>query len=82
MLSSSDRKILEQIIEVEGQCLLSQRCHQCPFRAMCLPEFLNVSPLSHSQRKNMAMDVISYNDILEDETALESINESRNKSKI
>lgn len=66
-LSDSDKMILEQIVETEGQCLKAERCKKCPFRAMCLPEFLNPIPPSQPQRLQMATDVLTHYYLIDDE---------------
>jgi hypothetical protein len=67
MLNDSDHKILEEIIAVAGDCLKAARCKLCPFRAVCLPEFLNPEPLPKAQRYNKAKDILTYNALLGDE---------------
>lgn len=57
-LNSQDVEILEQIIETDGKCMDSARCSKCPFRSLCLPEFLNVTPPTTQQRLKMAVDVL------------------------
>lgn len=72
-LSNKDKKILAEIISLGGQCLESKRCIECPFRSVCLPEFLNPYPLTRPQRLNMALDVISYGLLLDDELNLPEV---------
>ena len=72
-LSNSDKEILEQIVEKRGHCLKSTRCKKCPFRAMCLPEFLNPVPPSEPQRLQMAMDVLMHHCVIDGEVELEEI---------
>jgi hypothetical protein len=67
-LSEVDKDILEQIVESRGECLKAARCKKCPFRAMCLPEFL-----SESQRLKMAMDILTHHYLIDEEVELEDI---------
>ncbi len=59
-LSNSDKNTLEEIVVLNGQCLDSRRCQRCPFRAMCLPEFLNPVPPSPPKRLKIAQDVLTH----------------------
>ncbi len=70
LLSSDDKNILEEIVETNGQCLKAARCKVCPFRAMCLPEFLNPSPPTPPQRLEMALGVLMHNAIIDEEIDL------------
>lgn len=72
-LSQTDKDILEEIVNEDGHCLDSKRCSKCPFRAICLPEFLNPIPPSQPQRLKMAMDVLTHHYIIDDEVELEDI---------
>ena len=67
-LNIADAIVLQEIIDVEGDCLDGIRCTVCPFRGGCLPEFLldsNKRP-TKNQRFQMALDVIVKNTVLED----------------
>ncbi len=66
-LSDNDRNTLEEIVQTDGQCLDSNRCRRCPFRAICLPEFLNPVPPSQPQRLRMAQDVLAHHYLIDDE---------------
>lgn len=66
-LSTSDKDVLEEIVKLDGQCLESVRCRKCPFRAICLPEFLNPVPPSQPQRLMMAQDVLAHHYLIDDE---------------
>jgi len=67
-LSEQDKKVLEEIVELDGNCLDGRpRCQLCPFRAKCLPEFLNKTPLSKRARFDMAMKILFHNLVLEGE---------------
>jgi len=69
-LSVSDRNTLEEIVQLDGQCLDSKRCQRCPFRAMCLPEFLNVVPPSEPQRLKMAQDILTHYYLIDDQVEI------------
>ena len=76
MLSSKDKKILDQILETKGNCMQSTRCPECPFRSMCLPEFLNPVPPTPNQRLNMAMDVLFHNEVLDENFNVKALPEN------
>ena len=65
-LSNKDKHLLQEILLLEGKCMESNRCMECPFRAMCLPDFLNPIPPTTAQRDRMAGDIL-INDALLDE---------------
>ena len=67
-LSNTDRRILEEIVGLSGDCLDGRpRCENCPFRSTCLPEFLNPHPLSKNVRMDMAMRVLLHHAIFLDD---------------
>ena len=70
-LSNNDTKILEQIVSLDGQCMDSQRCKLCPFRVMCLPEFLNPVPPTTEQRAKMALDVMTHHALVDESEPLD-----------
>jgi len=72
-LSQTDKDVLEEIVQTDGQCLNSKRCGKCPFRAICLPEFLNPTPPSQPQRLKMAQDVLTHHYLIDDEVEVEEI---------
>jgi len=72
-LSQTDKDVLEEIVQTDGQCLDSKRCAKCPFRAICLPEFLNPVPPSQPQRLKMAQDVLTHHYLIDDEIEVEDI---------
>ena len=72
-LSTTDKDVLEEIVATDGQCLLSRRCAKCPFRAICLPEFLNPNPPTQPQRLKMAQDVLAHHYLIDSEVELEEI---------
>ena len=65
-LSNNDISILEQIVDLDGKCMDSQRCKLCPFRVMCLPEFINPNPPTQEQRAKMALDVLTHHALVDD----------------
>jgi hypothetical protein len=67
-LSKNDTDILEKIVELDGNCIDSKRCKVCPFRAMCLPEFVYPNPPSQEQRRKMAMDVLTHHALMDEDT--------------
>lgn len=64
-LNKSDANILDEIVTLEGRCLNDERCRKCPFRLLCLPEFLNPIPPTQQQRAKMAMDVLTHHTLLD-----------------
>ena len=81
MLSENDATALQEIVELEGSCLLKDRCLRCPFRAMCLPEFLNPTPPSKNQRFNMALDVLTHNTLVGSPLDMKKISLGKKDSK-
>lgn len=70
-LTSNDSRILQEIVDLDGNCLDSVRCKLCPFRALCLPEFLNPTPPTKEQRAKMALDVMTHHALVDEETPLD-----------
>lgn len=66
-LSSQDIRILQEVVTLEGKCMDSSRCKLCPFRAMCLPEFLNPKPPTTQQREKMALDVLTHHALVDED---------------
>lgn len=66
-LIKNDALILEQIVELEGKCMDSQRCKQCPFRGMCIPEFIYPNPPTQQQRAQMALNVLAHHALVDEE---------------
>jgi len=66
-LNNKDETVLQEIVTLEGNCLKQERCHICPFRSMCLPEFLFPKPPTQEQRKMMALKVLAHDAILNDD---------------
>ena len=72
-LTTLDKNILEEIVTTVGQCMSSKRCEKCPFRAICLPEFLNPIPPSQEQRLKMAQDVLTHHYLIDNEVEVKDI---------
>ncbi len=75
MLSKDDETTLEEIIDLNGKCMDSARCSRCPFRSMCLPEFLNPVPPSPIQRSNMAIDILTHSALMDADVNIGSFKE-------
>lgn len=80
-LSENDALILQEIVNLEGKCLKRERCLACPFRSMCLPEFLNPHPPSQLQRFNMALDVLTHNELMDHNTGVDHVKVGRKRSR-
>lgn len=72
-LSNSDKNVLEEIVKEGGQCMSSRRCEKCPFRAICLPDFLNPVPPSQDQRLKMAQDVLAHHYLIDEDMDIKDI---------
>lgn len=72
-LSNNDIAVLQDIAVLEGKCMDSSRCSICPFRSICLPDFLNPIPPSSQQRERMAIDVLTHHSLIDGEITLEEI---------
>lgn len=72
-ISDHDKQTMQEIVELEGVCLDSKRCQRCPFRATCLPEFLNPTPPSQLQRHKMASDILTHHFLIDDEITIEDV---------
>lgn len=70
-LTNQDIITLEEIVSTDGKCMDSKRCRKCPFRAMCLPEFLNPIPPTAKERSMMAIDVLSHHAFIDDQLSVE-----------
>ena len=81
MILESDAATLQEIVELEGNCLSKDRCMRCPFRAMCLPEFLNPAPPTKNQRFTMALDILTHNALMDHDTDMKKIRIGRKNSK-
>ena len=61
------KKILNDIVTLEGKCASANRCRYCPFSAECLPEFISdKGPPSRNRRKTIALDTIVNLELLDD----------------
>jgi len=72
-LSKQDATTLDEIVNLDGKCMDSVRCGRCPFRAMCLPEFLNPIPPTQQQRIKMALDVLTHHALVDEEMTIEDV---------
>lgn len=70
-LNNNDAQVLEDIVKLDGKCMESQRCKVCPFRVMCLPEFLNPIPPTQAQRAKMALDVMTHHALVDEQEPLD-----------
>jgi hypothetical protein len=68
-LDNAQIKVLNNIVEKNGDCLTAYLCNECPFRKKCLPEFLheNTRP-SRKERYEMASDTLARISLLLDES--------------
>jgi len=65
-------KIIQEIIDLDGDCLDYVRCLECPFKSTCLPEFLNIKSPSKAQRESMALRALVHHSLLEDDSNIEA----------
>ena len=70
-LSNNDARVLEEISNLDGNCMESKRCKVCPFRALCLPEFLFPNPPTPQQRAKMALDVMTHHALVDEDQELD-----------
>ena len=80
-LCKEDAIILQEVVELEGSCLQKKRCLQCPFRSMCLPEFLNPTPPTKTQRLNMALDILTHHALIDTTIDVSKVKIGKNNSK-
>lgn len=67
MMSQKHKKILEEIVNSNGNCLDSKRCKKCPFARVCLVESLKNKKLpTKNKRFQMALEFIVNDIIMED----------------
>jgi hypothetical protein len=78
-LSQSDKDVLEEIVQTDGQCMESNRCKKCPFRSICLPDFLNINPPTQPQRLKMAQDVLTHHYLLDEDMEQDAVNQEFNQ---
>lgn len=61
------KRVLNIIVDKEGDCLTSKLCNDCPFRAKCLPEFLDKKAIpSRKERYEMAADMLARVELMLD----------------
>ena len=60
--------ILERIIEKDGHCLETNTCRYCPLRSKCLVSYFDKNKMITPQtRVNMALDIITRKNLLDDD---------------
>ena len=72
-LTETDKNTLEDIVKLDGQCMQSARCKVCPFRSVCLTEFLNPVPPTPAQRTKMAQDVLAHHYLIDQDVEMDEI---------
>ena len=78
-LTANDQQILEEIIQTEGDCLDGHtRCQGCPFRSMCLPEFLNTKTPTKRQRFDLALRILTHHALLDPNIDINDIKQEYN----
>jgi hypothetical protein len=70
-LANNDARILQEIVDLDGNCMDSKRCQVCPFKALCLPEFLFPNPPTIEQRAKMALDVMTHHALADEDEVLD-----------
>lgn len=69
----TDIDILEEIVRLEGVCLMSDLCHYCPFKAECIPSFIDHLPMTEPKvRLKKALTALTNVLFLNDSTLLEA----------
>jgi len=76
-ISRSDQVVLQQIVDEEGNCLKASRCKVCPFRSMCLPEFLFPKPLTPNQRMTMALDILVHHSLIDEDIEVQDLRDDK-----
>jgi len=60
---------LNKIVEIEGDCLRHSLCNYCPFKATCLPDFLDMKRMpSRRERYEKAADALARAELMLDFT--------------
>jgi hypothetical protein len=69
-MNNDEQKILEDILESNGDCFHWEKCRRCPFIDKCLPKIIQdrKSMLSKNERLNLALERLFSLIILEDNT--------------
>jgi hypothetical protein len=65
-LNNTDIETLQQIVNLRGNCLDSKRCSSCPFRGICLPDFIRSGMPSKEKRLRRAEEVLTFHHIFGD----------------
>ncbi len=70
-MPSKKIKVLEEIISLDGNCLLAKRCLQCPLRGKCHPTFYSDSTgksrFRNYERVNHASEILTNIILMGDE---------------
>ena len=67
-MEEKQKRVLNKIVEIEGNCLTSILCNDCPFRKKCLPEFLaRKTRPTRRERYEMASDLLARVELMLDE---------------
>ena len=64
-LSDEQLETLNTIVRLNGHCLHSENCSNCPLKRVCLPEFLNKAP-SKPQRRELASTILAHYHIFDE----------------
>ena len=65
-MTDRDIQILEEIIQLEGDCLDHRRCDICPLRKQCLPVYLRKRRPSKKKRVQVALDKVVRECLIEE----------------
>lgn len=65
--------VLEQILELSGNCLDAKLCKRCPFAKKCLPGFIKAPRMrpSREERLHMALDYVARKSLFGDDEVFE-----------
>ena len=59
-MTDDQKDILEDVIDLGGNCLQAVRCSRCPFADKCLPKFAEkTGPWSHKKRLDLAINTLT-----------------------
>jgi len=61
------KKILDKIIELEGNCLIGVMCDHCPFNNSCLPRFFTKDTPTRKERYIKAIDTLARSELMLDD---------------
>ena len=66
MINDSDRQILEEILDIQGQCLDVDRCNKCVLKKTCFRRWLTPRPPSSQLRARIALDLLTRDSLMDD----------------